>query len=643
MKKIFTLAVFLTAAVACGQWTNPPTGTTGSAGLPPTTVASLNTNIAARIPKPTNVWVNGFVITSSDGGTTTYATASGGAVAGVTNVQTTGRLGLGLSGQTITGTVSVTGLATNDQWDADIATATVNMATNNQWDADVATATANMATNNQWDADIATATASMATVTMLANSGAAHNARMDSITTGAASVYATQAALVGASNTLYAIATNRAAASFQNNLPAMFLPPGSLSFANSGRGFNSTPHRIDVFGTNKLFALLGLYHSRQTNYPDTSLYAGLEMWQYSDSTSTTGWMIGANSPFVGGGLHDGSTVHAQWRMYATTTTPTSHAFKVDIYRYGAPRTYINVDGDSALMTVSGRISAVGFAGDGAAITGIVPNAAMSNAFVSASAAVTNGQWNASVSGVSNLALAVGVGATNIANAIGLVVSNLHVAQGASVTNAQVTASNALSRAGGALSGTATSTVSGGVGFELRDGLGLSGSPIIRFVGGFPAATTDVYSTDSGLVVKRPDGDTSLVPTGTPIYAETHWASNTALTNVALNSFGVQQAQYYNFALLAHSTAAPPYSVTVTNNLPAWKSGGSAVQAFYGTWNFSPSSYALYSELVSHYPASGTVTQDQIGVLGEVKYNATNLMFGLGGTNWFRVTGVLNPW
>lgn len=90
MKKRITvhgLLIVLFAFAAEAQWSNPPSGPNNPPTPPQTSLNSLRTNIEARVAKPTNTWTTGYVLSTSDGGTTTYATPAGTAVGSVTNLK----------------------------------------------------------------------------------------------------------------------------------------------------------------------------------------------------------------------------------------------------------------------------------------------------------------------------------------------------------------------------------------------------------------------------------------------------------------------------------------------------------------------------------------------------------------------------
>jgi hypothetical protein len=77
-------------------------------------------------------------------------------------------------------------------------------------------------------------------------------------------------------------------------------------------------------------------------------------------------------------------------------------------------------------------------------------------------------------------------------------------------------------------------------------------------------------------------------------------------------------------------------------------GGGSTQTIYTSGNFSPSTYltiAAYQSAITNSLQiySGTVTQDQIGILHRGFYSGTNLWIPVGGTNWLRFGGVLNAW
>lgn len=86
-------------------------------------------------------------------------------------------------------------------------------------------------------------------------------------------------------------------------------------------------------------------------------------------------------------------------------------------------------------------------------------------------------------------------------------------------------------------------------------------------------------------------------------------------------------------------------------MPVWYTSDSGASpettnVFYGSWNFSPSSYVLFSDFTTYQTNaiklySGSVTQNQVGARNQAWFDGTNLVFGLGGTNWLRFGGVLN--
>jgi len=83
-----------------------------------------------------------------------------------------------------------------------------------------------------------------------------------------------------------------------------------------------------------------------------------------------------------------------------------------------------------------------------------------------------------------------------------------------------------------------------------------------------------------------------------------------------------------------------------SGIPYWINSGGSTQAFYGVWNFTPSSYLTYSEYTTYRTNAlklyaGSVTQNQITARNEAWFSGTNLWIGLGGTNNLRFGGVLN--
>jgi hypothetical protein len=108
------------SSIACAQWTNPPSGPGATPGLTPGSMASLLTNINARVPKPTNTWANGYVITTYDGGTTTAAVANDNS--GLP-LETAARIAADASLSNAVSALQGANYATNDQWAADVAAA----------------------------------------------------------------------------------------------------------------------------------------------------------------------------------------------------------------------------------------------------------------------------------------------------------------------------------------------------------------------------------------------------------------------------------------------------------------------------------------------------------------------------------------
>jgi len=255
---------------------------------------------------------------------------------------------------------------------------------------------------------------------------------------------------------------------------------------------------------------------------------------------------------------------------------------------------------------------------------IIPGYATTAALASATANMaTSGQWAASVVGASNLALSVGAGATSLtlsawatasnaltaANGVGLVTTNLHLAQGVILTGAV----NGVVSVGLVATNAAAGVVAVGA-------VASNAYPIAGFATGVAALVNSTLTTN--------------IP---------NWTTITASQAARMNGHGISNANYYSFASSATFTNMPQLSWGTSNGIPVWKTAFDTMQVPFGPWNFSPSLYLTYTEYTAQLPVAGTVTQNQIGTVGHIRYNSTNIMFALGGTNWFRVTGVLNPW
>lgn len=90
-----------------------------------------------------------------------------------------------------------------------------------------------------------------------------------------------------------------------------------------------------------------------------------------------------------------------------------------------------------------------------------------------------------------------------------------------------------------------------------------------------------------------------------------------------------------------------YGLLFTNGYPAYAQGSSRY-SFYGTWNFSPSSYQTAAAQASYATNAiklfaGIVTQNQITARNQAFFDGTNIWIGLGGTNSLRMGGVLNAY
>jgi hypothetical protein len=97
-----------------------------------------------------------------------------------------------------------------------------------------------------------------------------------------------------------------------------------------------------------------------------------------------------------------------------------------------------------------------------------------------------------------------------------------------------------------------------------------------------------------------------------------------------------------------STFAPVIRTDSTGTNIVWSDGGGVTRTPYHDGNFSPSSYTLYQEFLNALTncfqvRSGVVTGGQAGVWNRaILVSQTNLMIPVGGTNWVRFQGVLNP-
>lgn len=209
---------------------------------------------------------------------------------------------------------------------------------------------------------------------------------------------------------------------------------------------------------------------------------------------------------------------------------------------------------------------------------------------------TSGAWNASVAGASNAALGVGVSVTN-----------LHLAQGVQITNLQAAAASltSITLTAGANITSATTTANAAV-------------PWLSLTGAVEAIT---------------------------ITNTANWSTKTASQSVNAGEYGITNLSFINL----YNTNRPSPSrgdLFASNNVPYFVWAAGTAGAFYGPWNFSPSSYWTVNSQGSYVTNAlklyeGSVTQNQVSARNQVYYSGTNLWIGLGGTNWLYFGGVLN--
>jgi len=173
----------------------------------------------------------------------------------------------------------------------------------------------------------------------------------------------------------------------------LFMPWGSFNEPSNAVAINRTSSRIDIRSSDRSRAVLMLTQWAN-GFSWTEQVAGLETYLYSTTNiiAADPFPEGAKGTYIGGGLHSADAAILQWRMTgrATGTNNWSHDAVLETPRPNpsAPSVFggyfealrATSGGD---LIVSNKIRAGAFVGDGAAITGIVPNAAMSNAFYGA--------------------------------------------------------------------------------------------------------------------------------------------------------------------------------------------------------------------------------------------------------------------
>ena len=228
-------------------------------------------------------------------------------------------------------------------------------------------------------------------------------------------------------------------------------------------------------------------------------------------------------------------------------------------------------------------------------------AALSNAVAGAGAAATN-QALAIGAGATALVTQASAAGTNFALAVGAGNSNLTLSAWATASNGLTTAQAAQVQASninaGAWTQIATNTITAPSNSAVRIGLslGLSGGAMLGQASAIAPQSIEMYG----------------------------WTA----------SSGVQSGRY-----TMGWSGGQVY--------PAWGTS-SSTNLFYGPWNFSPSSYTLYSEFNSYRTNAVklyavAVTQDQVTVYGALYFTGTNVWIGLGSTNSLRVNGVLNAY
>jgi len=312
---------------------------------------------------------------------------------------------------------------------------------------------------------------------------------------------------------------------------------------------------------------------------------------------------------------DRRTLDVGWGLPSAPTT--AYVFRA----YGNAEVKTN-------LVVGGTITAGAYAGDIAGFTGTLNSAVSFPESIATTQYVGNVQTTLQAStlavgaGATNLSLAIGLGATNHANsvgaAVGLSVTNLHLAQGVIITQ----------------------NVNGIIAVGL---VASNAYPTTGFATGVAALVNSTATTNISQQALLSNSRTNPVIVGT--YTNANFFDSAFIAGPSSN-LAIISRRYSVTTKSKASGGVDLYRHIQWSNAEGWMdvSGDEATtNRFLTTGTFSPSAYLTYSEYVAQLPVAETVTQNQVGVSGHIRYDSTNIMFALGGTNWFRVTGVLNPW
>jgi hypothetical protein len=561
-------------------------------------------------------------------------------------------------------------------------------ATNDQWAADVATATANMATGGQWAADIASAVGAVETGGGVTNIGAGLTGNgLDTPLAVDTSVVATggqwnasiAAFMPGSVISNQFLSTSTAAAVYQpvgayavngQNITGRWFAVGNTNSGSEafigGGDYNVASESYSVVSGGQLNYARGYYSTIGGGGENSATGTG--------STVSGGQLNHASKPYatVGGGSgnkanEEHSTVGGGYGNKATHPYATvgggSENFATGIYATVAGGLNNIASDYSFAAGVGARATNEGsfvFSGPDAAGDETVFGSRGDNTFnVRSVGGVyflapdlwikdTNGNTiarfsatNTTISGDLDLTgyastaelTASTAGASNLA-------STLHIAQGVSTTNAQVTASNALASAiGVGLVATNLHLAQGAIVTQAVNGVVAVGLVATNAAAGVVAVGAVASNAVPWLGLTG--AVHAITITNTPNYTTIPASTNLNMNELRItNLWSLQFKTNFGFA--------GPNSLSLSNNNLAFVGSSPTVRTVYDSGNFNASAYltiAAYQAAITNSLQiySGVVTQDQIGVLHRGFYSGTNLWIPVGGTNWLRFGGVLNAW